>query len=296
MTGYTALDLSQLPAPSVIEALDYETILGEMVTALLVLAPELEAALAVESEPLLKVLQVCAYREVLLRARVNDAAKGTMLAYASGSDLDNLAALFGVERLVLEAGDPLALPPVPATMEADADLRRRTQLSLEGFSTAGPRGAYEFHALRDGRVKDVSVTSPTPGTVLVTVLARTGDGTATAPLVNAVSALLNAEDVRPLCDTVIVQSAAILTYAVTASITVDQGPDPAVVRADAEARLDAYVAASHAMGRAIRLSGIDAALHTAGVSRVTLTAPLADIVPTPAQAAWCSATSVTVAA
>ena len=34
MTAYSAIDLSQLPAPSVIEALDFETILAEMLADL----------------------------------------------------------------------------------------------------------------------------------------------------------------------------------------------------------------------------------------------------------------------
>ncbi len=295
MSGYTALDLSLLPAPAIVETLDYEAILAEMTAALIALAPELEAALAVESDPLIKLLQVCAYREMLLRARVNDGGRAVMLAYATGSDLDNLAALFGVARLTLQAGDTAAIPPVAPVLESDADLRRRAQLSLEGFSTAGPRGAYLFHALQDARVKDASVVSPSPGVVMVSVLARTGDGTSDAPLLGAVTALLNDEDVRPLCDSVIVQSAAILTYTVTAQITVDDGPDPSLVLADAQDRLTRYLAASHGLGSAVRLSGIYAALHTAGVSQVTLTSPLADIVTTTSQAPWCSAQNVTVA-
>jgi phage-related baseplate assembly protein len=296
MSSYTALDLSRLPAPAVVESLDFEAILAEMIAALITAAPELAAALAVESEPLVKLLQVCAYRETLLRARINDAGRAVMLAYAVGADLDNLAALFGVARLTLQPGDAEALPPVAPVLESDTDLRRRTQLSLEGFSTAGPRGAYQFHALKDGRVKDVSVTSPTPGTVLVSVLARAGDGTSDAALVGAVSDLLNDDFIRPLNDNVIVQSAAIVTYAVTAQIAVDEGPDNSLVLADAVARLSTYLADQHGLGRAVRLSGIYAALHTAGVSQVTLTSPTADIVTTSAQAAWCSAQNVTVAA
>lgn len=294
MSTYSALDLSKVPAPAIVETIDYETVLSEMIAALTALAPELSEALAVESELCRKILQVCAYREVLLRARVNDAGRANLLAYATGSDLDNLAALFGVQRLTLEIGDAVALPPIPPVMEADADLRRRAQLSLEGFSTAGPRGAYEFHALKDARVKDVSVTSPQPGNVLVTVLGRTGDGAAPVDVVNAVSDILTADDVRPLCDNVTVQTAVILSYVVTAQITVDDGPDPTAVVSDAIGRLDSYVTASHSIGRAVRLSGIYAALHIAGVSQVTLTSPVADIVPTATEAAFCNARTVTV--
>ena len=58
-------------------------------------------------------------------------------------------------------------------MESDTALRYRIQLSLEGYSTAGPVGAYVFHGLSaDGRVKDISADSPSPGQVLITVLSQ----------------------------------------------------------------------------------------------------------------------------
>ena len=40
-------------------------------------------------------------------------------------------------------------------------MRRRAQLALEGFASAGPTGAYIFHALSaSGQVKAVDVTAP----------------------------------------------------------------------------------------------------------------------------------------
>jgi len=236
MSGYSAIDLSLLPVPDVVETLDYEVILAAMKADLAARAPDLAAVLALESEPLVKLLEVCAYREVLIRARVNDAAQAVTLARATGTDLDNLAALFGVARLVISPGNPSAVPPVAPTLESDADLRRRAQLALEGFSTAGPEGAYVFHALSaDADVLDVSATSPSAGDVLVTVLSRTGSGTAPAPLLATVQAALNADDVRPLCDNVVVQSAAIVSYAITATLYFYPGPDSAVVMAAAQA-------------------------------------------------------------
>lgn len=290
MSGYSAIDLSLLPVPDVVETLDYEVILAAMKADLAARAPDLAAVLALESEPLVKLLEVCAYREVLIRARVNDAAQAVTLARATGTDLDNLAALFGVARLVINPGDPLAVPPVAPTLESDADLRRRAQLALEGFSTAGPEGAYVFHALSaDGDVLDVSATSPSPGDVLVTVLSRTGSGTAPAPLLATVQAALNADDVRPLCDNVVVQSAAIVSYAITATLYFYPGPDSAVVMAAAQAAATAYAAAQHRIGRDVTISGLHAALHQPGVQRVVLTSPSAALTIGSAQASWCTA-------
>jgi len=290
MSGYSAIDLSLLPVPDVVETLDYEVILAAMKADLAARAPDLAAVLALESEPVVKLLEVCAYREVLIRARVNDAAQAVTLARATGTDLDNLAALFGVARLVINPGDPLAVPPVAPTLESDADLRRRAQLALEGFSTAGPEGAYVFHALSaDADVLDVSATSPSAGDVLVTVLSRTGSGTAPAPLLATVQAALNADDVRPLCDNVVVQSAAIVSYAITATLYFYPGPDSAVVMAAAQAAATAYAAAQHRIGRDVTISGLHAALHQPGVQRVVLTSPSAALTIGSAQASWCTA-------
>ena len=293
MTGFTAIDLSRLPFPNVIEPIDTESQIAGMKAAVLEAAPELAGVLDLESEPAVKLIEALAYFGVLFRARVNDAAKAVMLAYATGSDLDNLAALYGVSRLTITPADPEAIPPVAAVMESDAAFRARTQLALEGFSTAGPRGAYLYHALSaSGEVLDASVVSPAPGDVLVTVLSRTGNGTASAELLELVDLALNDEDVRPLCDHVIVQGAAILTYAVTAELTMFDGPDTGPVLAAAQAAVETYVADCHRLGRAVRRSGLFAALHQAGVEHVTLSEPAADIEPTTAQAAWCSEISV----
>lgn len=71
---------------------------------------------------------------------MNDAARAIMPAYAVGVDLDNIAALFGIVRFVITPADPQT--GAPAVMESDADFRRRMVLAPEGFSVAGPEGAY----------------------------------------------------------------------------------------------------------------------------------------------------------
>ena len=291
MTNYTPIDLSTVPAPSVVEALSYETILAAMLADLQ--ARDTAFTALVESDPAYKILEVAAYRELLIRQRVNDGARAVMLAYATGSDLENLSALFGVTRKTLDDGDATALPPIPPTFETDAALRYRTQLALEGLSTAGPIGAYQFHALSVDGVKDAGIQGPPdtdPGEVLVTILSATGSGTAGAPLIAAVDAALNAEDVRPLTDQVTVQSATIVSYEVIATLYIPTGPDPTAVQTAALASVQAYVESRHRVGLDVRLSGLYAALHVGGVERVTLSAPgiVADLVTTAVQAPYCT--------
>ena len=281
---FTAVDLSRLPAPDIIEALDFETILADAVARMQALMPEFENR---DSDPASKLLQAFSYFAQLLRQRVNDAARAVMPAYAVGTDLDNIAALFGIARFEITPADVVL--GIPAVMESDADFRRRMVLAPEGYSVAGPEGAYIFHALSaDADVLDASATSPDPGEVVVSVLSRTGSGEASADLITAVAAYVSDETRRPLTDFVTVQSADIVEYAVDATLTTFSGPDGGVVLAAAQASLAPYVEESHRLGRDITRSALFAALHVEGVQNVVLTAPAADIVIARTQAPYCT--------
>jgi phage-related baseplate assembly protein len=290
------VDLSQLPKPAVIEALDFETILADMLADL-----QSRAALSgtpftalVESDPAYKILEVAAYRELLMRQRVNEAATAVMLAYAAGPDLDNIGANYDCQRLTITPADNTTIPPTPAVMESDADYRARIQLSMEGYTCAGPVGAYLFLTKSaSADVLDASITSPVAGTVLVSVLSRTGDGTAPSATIAAVQAALTAEDVRPLCDTVNVQGAGIVHYTINATLTFFASVDIATVTANAQASAQAYADACHKVGRSVTVAGVHGALMVAGVVNAVLQAPgiTADIVPSATQATYC--TSIT---
>ncbi len=271
MTRFSAIRLSELPPPPVIEPLDYETALAVLKQDLINHNAELAEVLNLESRSVRKVLEACAHRETALRQRINDAARGVMLASAQGGDLDHLAAFFGVERQTLTPGDPQARPARLPVYEDDERLRQRTQLSLEGYTTAGPVGSYVFWSLSASpNVKDVHIASPTPGRVVVTVLSMQGDGVPDADLLALVDARLSAKDVRPLTDQVTVQAATIRQYSVQARLVLHDGLDAAVVRNAATAGLNTYVEARHRLGESITQSGIDAALNVAGVRTITL--------------------------
>ncbi|MCG8708833.1 baseplate assembly protein [Brenneria sp. 4F2] len=288
------IDLSQLPAPAVVEELDFETIYEARKATLLSLYPEDQRAavartLTLESEPLVKLLQENAYRELLWRQRVNEAARAVMVAFAQGDDLDQLGANFNVARLVITPADNSTLPPTPAVMESDSDYRLRIQQSFEGLSVAGSVGAYQYHGRSaDGRVGDVSVISPSPASVTVSVLSREGNGAASQELIAIVAAALNGEDIRPVADRVTVQSATIVPYEIDATLYLYPGPEAEPIRAAAEQKLKTYISAQHRLGRDIRRSAIYAALHVEGVQRVELAKPAADIVLNETQASYCS--------
>src|SRR5471030_296534 len=294
------IDLSQLPAPTVVEVIDYEVLLTERKATLISLYPaEQQAAIArtltLESEPIVKLLQENAYREVILRQRVNEAAQAVMVAYAVGADLDQLGANQNVPRLILVPADTSAIPPVSAVLESDSDYRRRIPQAFEGLSVAGPTGAYEYHARSaDGRVADASAISPSPAEVTITILSRDNEGKASADLLAAVDKALNDEDVRPVADRVTVQAADIVLYQIRAVLFVLPTPEIEPVRAASEAQLKKYINTQSRLGRDIRLSAIYAALHVEGVQRVELTSPVADIVLDKTQASLCTAYTLSV--
>lgn len=82
--------LRDIPYPSIIEELDYEKILSAYEE--LFKSYFKENITLLESDPIKAVLEALAYREMILRARINEAIKATFLHYAQGSDLDNVVA------------------------------------------------------------------------------------------------------------------------------------------------------------------------------------------------------------
>ena len=296
------IDLSQLPAPEVIEVPDFETLLAERKEALIALYPTEEQAavrrvLALESDPMVKTLQESTYREILLRQRINEAAQAVMVAYALGSDLDQLAANHNVQRLTVTPADPDAVPPVDAVMETDDALRVRVPEAFEGLSVAGPTAAYEFHAKSaDGRVQDVSATSPSPASVVITVLSREGNGEAAEDLLATVNTALNAETVRPVADRVTVQGAAIHDYSVKAKLHLFDGVAAGPCLEAANAQLTAYLTEQKKLGRSVRRESYGAVLRVPGVDWVEMIEPSADIILDRTAAGNCTGTDISVAA
>lgn len=292
------VDLSKLPAPDVIEELDYETLLAKRKAKFLSLCPENERAmrqarLELKSEPIVMLLEESCYMQLLERQRINNSARATMLAYATGTDLDVIAANFNIQRLIIQEENLQANPPIPEIKESDEDLRLRVQLAFERMSVAGPRSAYMFHALSaHPEVGDVSVVSPQPAYVTVTILSRLGKGIPSQAVLQAVEARLNDDNVRPIADRVTVQAATIQDYQIRAKLHMFRGPEYEPIRQEAEKRLQEYTSKRHRLGRNITLSGIYSALQIEGVQRVELLEPQVDLILPKNKAGLCTEISL----
>lgn len=272
--GFDPINLGAIAPPDVVEPLDFETILAarteQMQTLLADVLPDWDPTL--ESDPTVKHLEEASYREVLLRQRINDAARAVLLATAQGQDLDHIAASYHLTRHVIDPGTPDTIPPRPPVMESDPALKERILLAFEALSVAGPEGAYVFHA-RSAHplVLNARATSPKPGTVLVSVMARTADGLPTPEVLEAVQLHLTSPNIRPLTDHVTVAAATRLPYRVHVALQLYSGPDAAVVVRNAEESVRAFTQAQRRFAEPVTLDGVHKAARVEGVRRVTVT-------------------------
>ena len=283
------IDLSQLPAPSVLEMPLFQELKAQRLAELQALDSTFNSLL--ESDPAVKLLEILVYREMVNIARFNSGVLAVLLAYAKGADLDQLGANYDVARQIVTPADDTTIPPTAAVMETDNEYRQRIRLSWYARNTAGAREAYEYYArTADSGVLDAKAYGPPdtePGYVDVYVLAREGDGTPSDALRATVNSALSAEDVRPLTDFVTVKAPEIISYTVDATLVISPGPDTETVVKAAKDALAAYTASVHAIGVSVSLAGIYAALKQAGVNDVILRAPSETLAVGTGKAAWC---------
>ena len=201
-TSALAPELAGLPTPQVLETLRFETVFDALLRDFQVRYPQYSALLA--SDPAIKLIEVAAYRELLLRARINEAARANLLAFAVGNDLEHLGAFYGVTRLPQEQDEPL---------------RRRIRARIMGFANAGGAAHYRYWALSASpEVADVAVDSPGPGRVRISVLPTGHSDTVPEALLETVRATVLRDDVRVLTDTVEVVPVSLVPVTVAAQI------------------------------------------------------------------------------
>jgi phage-related baseplate assembly protein len=316
------IDFSSIPEPTIIEELDFEVILASMIADLQSRDPSYTEIL--ESDPGVKILEVAAARELILRQRINDALRATLLRFSIGTDLDNLSAFYGLTRRVGENDD---------------ELRLRTVERIMGSSTAGGAAWYRYQALSaDERVKDAAVSSPAPGEVAIAILSKEGEqadeatgtnldqlgvafgivrnpgetddsyrirvlaevqsgggyGSASPELIAKVNTAIQSDAVRVLTDTVTVQAANIIPVAVEAQVYLYPDAPVEVFNGLAE-RLEAAFEAQSGLGWDVTTSWIISQLHPAGVQRIVLTSPAQNVICSASDAPSLASVSLTLA-
>lgn len=321
--------LNQLAEPEIVKVEQFETLLEEFKAETLAYIQERDpekAARVAESlendgELLSLLLQAMTVRLQTHERRWNARIKQMLAWWAEGTNLDARLADMGLERRVISPGNPNAFPPVPAENEPDGDARIRYYLAPHA-PAAGSRLQYRREAMTLGERAKVSVQAPTanqvvvtytfaadsmaarvkdangrqtaPGQVAVTVLAREGDGTPSAALLEAVRTHFARDDVCPETDLVTVQGAEIVRYQIRAVVYINAGPDSALTKEQAEAALAAYAAERHILEGYVDPSRIDYVLHAAGAERLELLEPILPIECTASQAPFCEGVEIEV--
>lgn len=247
----SVIDLSMLPPPDVIEHLDFEQINAAHVADLVSRLPEVADVMQFESEPLVKQIEAFSYRELLLRARINQAARANLLAFAGDADLDHKGAFYNLLRM---------------SGEDDERYRYRIQLRIASLAGNGTAEQYKLIAMSaSSNVRDVGVNQPYPGTVGIVLWLH--DITLQVATLAAVHAALNADNARPLGIPIIVAAARPLAIDVTAVLW-RQASAPLDLANCIAIAFPAQLAGYASLGRSVPLSWITAVLHQQGISRV----------------------------
>ncbi|WP_253303133.1 baseplate assembly protein [Wolbachia endosymbiont of Phyllotreta cruciferae] len=249
-----------MQTPNIIEKLSYEEIFSRMKEEL-VRRDETFSGL-VESDPAIKILEVAAWRELLLRERINETVKSNLLKFATGEDLDNLAGFYGVER---------------QKEEEDERFRKKVKAKIKGCSTCGSKEYYRYYALSaDSRVKDALVESPIPGKVQISILSTqlSTTGIALEELLEIVRKQVTRDDIRVLTDTVTVIGCNIIEIDIHSRISTNY----IISEEEIKKQFIEKFELAKRLGWSVTRSWIIANLFVEGVENVELIEPKEDVV------------------
>ena len=286
----------KLPDPSIIDESTFEEIFDRKLGDFRANYPEFTNTL--EGDPIYELLQDSAYDELNLRKRINHAYIQTLLAHATGTNLDNLVANVGLTRQVKEEAtfDDDGVELTPEVLETDEALRLRGYLIWHSLSP-GSFGHYKTHALNaSAQVKDAFPKNTADGEVTVYIQSEGEDGgVPSASLLTTVRDYMNALRRRTLCDTLVVEGITTVDYTIEATITVEQELDQSTILEQVREAAEDFAEEVAVINQDIPLSRFYAVLSPVGVAGVTLTSPTADITTTDSQVPYATAITITAA-
>lgn len=278
-----AIDLSRLPLPAAIEAYSFaqleaafmERFLGAWAEERLVY-PDLPAfeAQGIAASPANALKRTFSYLRMMDRQRVNEAISALLAPRARGTDLDNVVARQGIERLVVVPATPTAA----AILESDAQLLRRYLLSFDRQS-AGSAARYLFEAfsawpgMLDARVNGFAVHGRR-GDVDVVIIGPGGQ-TATEEQRQAVRSAVTKPWVQPEGIAITVLDAVRTEYQARFSLDVPIGPDPGLVRQEVLSRLESAAVARMSVNGEIPPGFLAGAAYGPSVIRARDLSPVA---------------------
>lgn len=163
-----------------------------------------------------------------------------------------------------------------AEKEDNESYYERMRDSMESFSTAGPINGYIYWTKTvSPAVLDVAVTSPEACYVDVRVILRDGQE-ATEAVLKEIEEALNASDIRPLTDIVMVSAPETVDFSVDATFWIAQPnrESAAAIEREVRAAVDSFIIwQTSKMGRDINPSYLTKLMMDAGAKRVEVRQP-----------------------
>lgn len=266
MTRAIPAELAHLPTPMMIEELSYQVLLESALT-------RVKAEMTAESLPFGVDALVAnpthiqaresAYKEERLRQRINSAMRSLLVAFAQGSDLDNLVA------------------HITTRMDGESDQRLVTRylLLLKGSSTGGPAERYEALAME----ADVNVAQAycyRVGKSPILYLAITSsalDGVADAALIDKVTSHVVSREHLLTNDTMVVVPAVRQIVDIDAQVWITEGASTSIVDGLSDVLKNEW-AKRQAIGMDLPKAYIVGKLMVEGVYKVVLPNLVDDII------------------
>jgi len=164
-----------------------------------------------------------------------------------------------------------------AAEESDEAFRERIRTAPESYSTAGPKGAYEFWAKSaSAAIMDVHAYSPDEGKVTIVPLLNGGEIPG-EDILEAVTETLEERGIRPLTDQVSVVAPTPESYDTTLTyyISRSRAAEAAAIQAAVTLAVTEYQLWQRSkLGRDINPSELIARVMATGLLRVNVTAPV----------------------
>lgn len=161
--------------------------------------------------------------------------------------------------------------------ETDEELYSRLRGSLEGFSTAGTAGSYEYQATQyNSRITSVKAVHTGDGQVGVTFL--TDSGIPTEEEISEMQDWLGGDEIRALTDQVTVTAPVQVPFTIALTYYGAKNPEPGGKTLDELVRnaVEEYVTwQTQALGRRINPGKLSNLLYQAGAGYVVITQPTA---------------------
>jgi phage-related baseplate assembly protein len=238
---------------------------------------ELSGEEPLPGQPEYLMLEVISFICGLKNQATQSGLEQNLIEFAKGEALDRLAVLWGITRLV---------------NEGDEALRERILLAPSDLSVTGiEEGFISVVKGVDPSITDVSVIAPTPPTVEVRFITKTG--LPSPELIAKVQEALEDKKNKPIVVTPLASAPSTINYSISATIDIYTTADVATIRqrcADAANKLREQI--SSKIGVDVVISQFVTAIgNVTGVYRCTINSPTNDILISSTQ--WAVAPIVT---